>query len=151
MPNRNSTVESDELLISRQHLLFLNSTSMGLKGNVMSNGLTKATPLPMMVFLGVKVVLHVFNAAKRIPVHPSKILTLFLATIGMEICCMKGLLVAYSCHADKCAKDVLPSKMSYGHSESQTKTLIWMVWLSNFNGSSIQKCDSIVPPPVCMV
>ena len=40
--------------------------------------------------------------------------------------------------------------MLYGHSESQTKTLIWMVWLSNFNGSSIQKCDSMVPPPVWM-
>ena len=41
-----------------------------------------------MVFLGVKVYLPVFNTAETIPVHPGKILTLFLATIGMEICCM---------------------------------------------------------------
>ena len=71
-------------------------------------------PLPMMVFLDVKVVLPVFNAAEIIPVFPSKILTLFLTTMGMVICCMYNLLFALSCHADKCAKDVLPSKMSYG-------------------------------------
>ena len=84
----NSTVESDELWISGQHLFFLSSISIGFKGNVLSNGLTYATPLPMMVFLGIKVNLLVFKAAETIPVHPGKILTLFLATIGMEICCM---------------------------------------------------------------
>ena len=42
----------------------------------------------MMVFLGIKVDLLIFKAAETIPVHPGKILTLFLATIGMEICCM---------------------------------------------------------------
>ena len=84
----NLTVESDELWISRQHLLFLSSISIGLKGNILSNGLTYATPLPMMVILGIKVDLLVFKAAESIPVHPGKILTLFLATIGMEICCM---------------------------------------------------------------
>ena len=45
-------------------------------------------PLPMIVFLGVKVVLPVFSAAKIILVFSGKILTLFLATMGMEICCM---------------------------------------------------------------
>ena len=83
----NSTVESDELWIFRQHLSYL-SCSIGLKGNVLSNGLTYVMPLPMMVFLEIKVDLLVFKAAETIPVHPGKILTLFLATIGMEICCM---------------------------------------------------------------
>ena len=45
-------------------------------------------PLPIMVFLGAKVDMPVFNAAENIPVCLGKILTLFLATIGMEICCM---------------------------------------------------------------
>ena len=44
--------------------------------------------LPLMVFLGIKVDLPVFNAAETIPVHPGKILTLFLTTIRMDICCM---------------------------------------------------------------
>ena len=65
-------------------LVVLESISIGLKGN----GLTCATPLPMKVFLGIKVDLLVFKAADTIPVHPGKIVTLFLATIGMEICCM---------------------------------------------------------------
>ena len=64
------------------------SQAIGLKGNVLSNGLTYAMPLPMMVYLWIKVDLLVFKAAKTIPVHPGKIITLFLATIGMEICCM---------------------------------------------------------------
>ena len=70
---------------------FSNSISMGLKGNVLSNGLTYATPLHIIVFLGIKVDLLVFKAAETIPVHPSKILTLFLATIGIEICCIYSL------------------------------------------------------------
>ena len=44
--------------------------------------------LPMMVFLDVKMVLPVFNAAEIILVLPGKILTFFLATMGMEICCI---------------------------------------------------------------
>ena len=51
---------------------------------------TQTMPLPMMVFLGVNIVLP---AAEIIPVFPGKILT-FLATIGMEICCMYSLLFA---------------------------------------------------------
>ena len=43
--------------------------SIGLQGNVLSNGLTQATPLSVMVFLGVKVDLPVFNAAETILVH----------------------------------------------------------------------------------
>ena len=45
---------------------------MGHNGNVLSNGLTYATPFPIMVFLGVKVVLPVFKAAETIPVCPGK-------------------------------------------------------------------------------
>ena len=69
--------------------LFSNSISIGLKGNVLSNGLTYAMPLPIMVFLGVKVDLLVFNATETIPVHPGRILTLYLATIGMEFAVCK--------------------------------------------------------------
>ena len=50
--------------------------SIGLKGNDLSNGLTCATSLPMMVFLGIKVDLLVFKAADTISMHPGKILTL---------------------------------------------------------------------------
>ena len=81
-------LESDELCISRQHLLFSSSTSTGCKGKVLSNDLTHATPFLMIAFLGVNVVLPVFRAAETIPLHPGKILTLFFYTIGMEICCM---------------------------------------------------------------
>ena len=90
------TVESDELCISKQHLLFSNSTSVGHRGNVMSNGLMYATPFPIMVFWGwgVNEVLLVFKAAETIPVCPGKILTLFFATNGIEICCMWSLLEA---------------------------------------------------------
>ena len=83
MPNKNLTVESDQLWISKQHLLFLSSISIGLKGKILSNGLICATPLPMMVFLGIKVDLPVFKAAETIPAHPGKILTLFLAIIAV--------------------------------------------------------------------
>ena len=81
-------MESDELCISRKHLLFSSSTFMGCNGNVLSNGLTYATPFPMIVFLGMKVVLPIFKAAETIPECPGNILTLFFATIGVEICCM---------------------------------------------------------------
>ena len=88
MPNVNLAVESNELCISKQHLLFSSLTSIGHKGKVLSNGLTYATPFHMIVFLGVKVVLPIFRTAETIPVHPGKILTLFFATIETEICCM---------------------------------------------------------------
>ena len=82
------TVESDELCISRQHLLFSSLTSIGHKHKVVSYSLTYATPFPMIEFLGVNVVLPVIRAADTIPVCPGRILTLFFATSGMEICCM---------------------------------------------------------------
>ena len=88
------TVESDELCISKQHLLFSSLTSIGHKGKVVSNGLTDATPFPIKVFLGMNVVFPVFRAAETIPVHPGKILTLFFATSGMEICCVYSLFAA---------------------------------------------------------
>ena len=81
-------MESDELCISRQHLLLSSLTSMGHNGKVLSNGLKYAIPFPMIVFLWVKVFLPVFKAAETTPVHTGKILTLFFATLGMEICCM---------------------------------------------------------------
>ena len=61
---------------------------MGCNGKVLSNSLTYAILFPMIVFLGGgEVVLPVFKVPETIPVHPGKILTLFFATIGMEICC----------------------------------------------------------------
>ena len=47
-----------------------------------------AIPLPMMVFLRVKVDLPVLRASEIMPVHLGSILMLFLATIGIEICCI---------------------------------------------------------------
>ena len=43
------TVLSDVLQTSKQHLLFLNSISTGLKGNVKSNVLMYAMPFPVIV------------------------------------------------------------------------------------------------------
>ena len=88
MPNVNLTIESDELCNSKQHLLFSSSTSIGCKGKVVSNALTYTTHFPTIVFLEVNVVLLVFRAAETILVHPHRILTLFFATSGMEICWM---------------------------------------------------------------
>ena len=87
-------VLSDVLQTSKQHLLFSNSISTGLKGNVKSNGLTYAMPLPLIVWCGTKDVLLSFNAKDMIPVWPGKILTLFLATSGIEICFMNNYLEA---------------------------------------------------------
>ena len=84
-------VLSDVLQTSKQHLLFSNSISTGLKGNVKSCGLTYAMPLPVTVWHGTKDVLLSFSAKDTIPVYPGNILTLFLETNGTEICCM------YSC------------------------------------------------------
>ena len=43
----NSVVQSDVLQASKQHLLFSNSISTGLQGNVESSGLTYAMPFPV--------------------------------------------------------------------------------------------------------
>ena len=60
---------SDVLSTSKQHLLFSNSTSTGLKGNLESNGLTYAMPFPVVVWHGVKDVLLGFNDNDTIPVY----------------------------------------------------------------------------------
>ena len=87
-------VLSDVLQTSKQHLLFSNSISTGLKGNVKSSGLTYAMPFPVIVWHGTKDVLLTFSTKDTIPVYPGNILTLFLATNGIEICCMYNCLEA---------------------------------------------------------
>ena len=83
-------VQSDILQTSKQHLLFSNSISTGLKGNVGSSGLTYAIPLPITMWHGTKDVL----LKETIPVYPGNILTLFLAVNGIEICCINSCLEA---------------------------------------------------------
>ena len=68
---------SDVLQTSKQHLLFSNSISTGLKGNVKLSGLTYAMPFPLIVWHGTKDVLLGFSAKDIIPVWPGNILTLF--------------------------------------------------------------------------
>ena len=85
---------SDVLQTSKQHLLFSNSTSTGLKGNVKSCGLIYAMPFPVIVWHETKDVLLSFRAKDTIPVCPGNILTLFLANYGIEICCMYNSLEA---------------------------------------------------------
>ena len=81
-------VLSDVLQTPEKHLLFLNSISTGLKGNVKSSGLTYVMPFPVIVWHGTKDVLLSFSAKDIIPVWLGNILTLFLATSGIEICSM---------------------------------------------------------------
>ena len=87
-------VLSDVLQTSKQHLLFSNSISTGLKGNVKLSGLTNAMPLPVIVWCGTKGVLLGFSTKDTIPVCPGNILTLFLAINGIAICCMYNCLGA---------------------------------------------------------
>ena len=87
-------VLSDVLQTSKQHLLFLNSISTGLKGNIKSSGLTCAIPFPVIVWHGTKDVLVSFSTKDTISVCLGNILTLFLATSGIEICCMNNCLEA---------------------------------------------------------
>ena len=74
-----------------QQLLFSNSTSIDLKGNLELNGLKYAMPFPGMVCHGVKDVLLNFSTNDMIPVLPGNICTIFFAINGIDICCM------YSC------------------------------------------------------
>ena len=83
-------VQSDVLQTSKQHLLFSNSISTGLKGNVESNGLTYAIPLPVIIWHGKNDVLLGFSASDIIPVHPGNTLMLFVAITGIEICWKKA-------------------------------------------------------------
>ena len=68
--------------------VILEFNSTGLKGNVKSSGLTYAMPFPVILWCGIKDVLLSFSAKDIIPVCLGNILTLFLATNGIKICCM---------------------------------------------------------------
>ena len=87
-------VHSDVLQTSKQHLLFLNSISTSLRGNVESNGLTHAMPLPTIVWCGINDVLLSFSTSDIIPVYPGNTLMLFVAIKGIEICCITSCLEA---------------------------------------------------------
>ena len=69
-----------------QQRLFSNSISIGLRGNFESNGFIYATPLPVMICLGVNEVLFGHNVSDTIPVFPGNMRTLFLTVSGIEIC-----------------------------------------------------------------
>ena len=66
-----------------QQQLFSNSISIGLSGNVVSNGL--------IVCLGVNDVLFDCNVNDTTPVFPGSTRTLFLTVSGTEICWMYSL------------------------------------------------------------
>ena len=87
-------VQSDGLQTSKQHLLFSNSISTGLKGNAESSGLTYAMPFPVIMWHGTKDVLLSFSTKDIMPVCPGNILTLFLVIRGIEICCINNCLEA---------------------------------------------------------
>ena len=90
----NSIVLFNVLVTSKQHLLFSNSTSTALKGNLESNGLTYTMPFRVMVWHGIKDVLLNITTNDTIPVLLGNIQTLFLAISGIEICCMYNCLEA---------------------------------------------------------
>ena len=88
-------VQSNVLQTSTQLLLFSNSISTGLSGNVKwSNGLTYAVLLPTIVWHGINDVLLDFSTSDIIPVHPGNTLMLFVAIKGIEICCINSCLGA---------------------------------------------------------
>ena len=74
-----------------QQRLFSNSIPISLRGNFESNGFIYATPLPVMVCLGVNEVLFGHNVSDTIPVFPGSTRTLFLTVSGIEICWMYNL------------------------------------------------------------
>ena len=69
-----------------QQWLFSNSISMGLSGKLGSNGFTYATPLPMIVCLGVNDILFSHKVRDTTPVFPGSIHILLLAVNGIKIC-----------------------------------------------------------------
>ena len=87
-------VLSDVLQTSKQQLLFSNSISTHLKGNVKSSGLTYTMLFPVIIWCGTKDVLLSFNAKDIMPVCLGNILTLFLVIRGIEICCINNCLEA---------------------------------------------------------
>ena len=70
-------VQSDVLQTSKQHLLFSNSISTGLRGNVGSSGLTYAMPFPVIMWCETKDILLGFSTKDTISVCLGNILTLF--------------------------------------------------------------------------
>ena len=84
-------VVSEVLWISMQQWLFLNSISIGLRGNVRSNGFVYATPLLVIVCQGVNDVLFGHNVSNTNPVFPGNTRTLFLTINGIKICWMYNL------------------------------------------------------------
>ena len=69
-----------------QQWLFLNSIYMGLSGKFGSNGFMYATPLPIIVCLGVNDVLFGHKVKDTTPVFPGSIRILFLTVNGIKIC-----------------------------------------------------------------
>ena len=61
---------SEVLWISMQQQLFSNSISIGLRGNLESNGFIYATPLLVIVCLGVNDVLFGHSVSDTNPVFP---------------------------------------------------------------------------------
>ena len=59
---------------------------MGLSGKSGSNGFTYATPLPIIVCLGVNDVLFGHKVKDTTPVFPGSMCILFLTVNGIEIC-----------------------------------------------------------------
>ena len=74
-----------------QQQLFLNSISISLRGNFESNGFMYATPLPVMVCLGVNDVLFGHSVNDTTPVFPGSTCILFLTVSSIEICWMYNL------------------------------------------------------------
>ena len=69
-----------------QQQLFSNSISTGLSYKLESNGFMYATPLPVIVCLGVNNVLFGHNVNDTIPVFPGSMRILFLIVNGIKIC-----------------------------------------------------------------
>ena len=84
-------VVSDVLWVSMQQWLFSNSISIGLRGKFESNGFIYATPLPVMVVLGMNDVLFGHNVNDTTPVFPGSMRILFLTISGIKICLMYNL------------------------------------------------------------
>ena len=71
-----------------QQRLFSTSISIGLRGNLDSNGFIYATPLLVIVYLGVNDVLFGCNVSDTTQVFPGSTCILFLPTSGIKICWM---------------------------------------------------------------
>ena len=67
-----------------QQWLFSNSISISLSGKLESNGFVYATPLPMIVCLGVNDVLFGHNVSETTRVFPGSICILFQTVNGIK-------------------------------------------------------------------